>query len=139
MRVLFDSVPAPLFFVSAGQINLQVPFEVAGRSETEVRIERDGVLGLPVTLAVETANPGVFTFADGMRAVVLNQDGSLNGPDLPAFAGEIVTLFATGQGLIAPPLRTGEPAKANPLSRSTTPTIAIGGVTLQAGDVFSPA
>ncbi|MCB1018328.1 MAG: hypothetical protein KDC27_00300 [Acidobacteria bacterium] len=136
VRVLFDGVAAPLFFVSAGQINLQVPFEVTGQSETVVQIERDGVAGLPVSVPVETASPGVFTFADGVRAVALNQDGSLNGPSLPAFAGEIVTLYATGQGLVAPALRTGEPAKANPLSRSTAPTITIGGVTLAASDVF---
>ena len=136
VRVTFDGVPAPLFFVSQRQINLQVPFEVAGKAETVVRAVYDGVAGPPVTIAVEAARPGVFTFADGARAVVLNQDGSLNGPGAPAFRGEVVTVFATGQGLVDPALATGAPAPSDTLRRVANLSVDIGGRAVPQSEVL---
>ncbi len=136
VSVTFDGVPAPLFFVSGGQINLQVPFETAGRNETAIRVRHDGAGSEETTLAVVASQPGLFTFPDGARAIVLNQDGSLNGPDLPAFHGEVVTLFATGQGVVDPALASGAPAPLDPLSRAAGVAVRIGGAEVPPGDVF---
>ena len=136
VRATFDGIPAPLFFVSRGQINLQAPFEIAGRAETVIRVERDGFVGAPVTVPVTAASPGVFTFQDGLRAVALNQDGSVNGPDLPAFRGEVITIFATGQGVVNPALATGARATADPLRLSSPPTVTLNGVPLSSQSVL---
>jgi len=43
-QVTFDNIPAPLIYVSATQINAIVPYEIAGRVNTNVVITRNGVL-----------------------------------------------------------------------------------------------
>ena len=136
VTVTFDEVPAPLFFVSRGQINLQVPFETAGRAETVVRIDYDGAGSPAVSVPVDAARPGLFASPDGARAIVLNQDGTLNSPDLPAFRGEVVTLFATGQGVVDPPLATGAPAPPEPLRRAASPAVSIGGAQIPAENIL---
>lgn len=136
VRVTFDGVPAPLFFVAEGQINLQVPFEVAGKAVSAVQATYDGVAGPAVSVPVVSAQPGLFTFPDGVRAIVLNQDGTLNGPDLPAFRGEVVTLFATGQGVVEPAVASGAPAPLDPLSRAANPAVTIGGAPLAPAELF---
>jgi uncharacterized protein (TIGR03437 family) len=50
------------------------------------------------------AQPGIFT-QDGSGvglAALLNEDGTLNGPENPAAKGSIVVLFATGGGRMTP-------------------------------------
>ncbi len=50
---------------------------------------------------------------------MLNQDGTVNGPENPARTGSIVSLFLTGTGQTSPILREGEVARtieAKPLS-----------------------
>ena len=57
---------------------------------------------------------------------MLNQDGSINSPAERAPRGTIVTIFATGQGSIIPPIPTGKPAPNSPLSGPGNVTAAIG-------------
>ena len=42
VRVLFNDLPAPLLYVQSQQINTIVPFELAGRATTKLRIEYNG-------------------------------------------------------------------------------------------------
>ena len=49
---------------------------------------------------VQTA-PAVFT-VDGVHAVALNQDGSVNSAANPAAVGSVVAVWATGLGPITP-------------------------------------
>ena len=81
-RVLFDGIPAPLLYASAGQVGVLVPNAVAGRSSVDIQVEYRGVLSKAVTLAVLKAHPGIFSF-DGTESgqpAVLNEDGTLNSP-----------------------------------------------------------
>jgi uncharacterized protein (TIGR03437 family) len=50
------------------------------------------------TLAVRQAEPYIFQNSLTGLAAALNQDGSINSPQNPATAGEVVTIFATGGG-----------------------------------------
>lgn len=130
-RVTFDGVPAPLFFVSPGQLNVQVPFEVAGKTSVQVVVNVNGNNSAPVTVPVQAATPALFTRASNGKgaAVVLNLDGSLNGPNNPAAQGSIIQLYATGMGAVNPGALTGVLARsALPLSLSVTaPVVTIGG------------
>lgn len=106
-RVLFDGNPAPLLYVSANQINLQAPFDIAGRPSVKISVEAAGYSASPlVETPVAAAAPGLFTAGES-RAVALNQDSSVNSPQNPAAAGEVVQLFLTGQGLTTPRVETG--------------------------------
>jgi len=134
IRVNFDGIEAPLFFVSFNQLNVQAPFELAGRDSTTIIVSAGGVQSEPVTIPVVSAQPGLFSV--GPQAIVLNQDGSLNGPENPARKGEFVTLYLTGSGTVDPPVPSGAPAPVSPLSRVADVTVEWAGVTGAAEDLF---
>ena len=47
---------------------------------------------------------------------VLNQDGRLNSISNPARRGQVLQIYATGQGDVVPPVEDGVAAPAQPLS-----------------------
>jgi uncharacterized protein (TIGR03437 family) len=94
IQVTFDGVPAPIFFASAGQINVEVPYEVAGKSSTSMLVMSGISAGAPVTIPVLSAEPGLFP-------VALNPDGTLNSKSNPARVGQYISLYATGLGDLA--------------------------------------
>ena len=68
VRVFFDGVPAPLLYASSGQVNVVVPYSVAGESTTQLQLEYLGVLSNPVQLqAAESAPGGVQRQRRGLR------------------------------------------------------------------------
>ncbi len=126
--VMVDGVAAPLFFVSASQINLQIPIESAGKPNATVRIQADGVDPAQFTLGLAPAALGIFS-VDGTRAAAINQDGTLN-TDTPAPVGSVVQFYATGQGVANMPVKTGAPAPLQaPFPAPVTPfSLQIGGL-----------
>ena len=122
VAVSLNGQPAPLYFVSTGQINIQVPYEVSGSTEARLVVTVNGQASDTVTLPVVATKPGLVTR-------VWNQDGSINAPDNPALAGSVVVLYATGQGITNPASRTG----AYPVGSFPEPvlpaTVSIGGLT----------
>lgn len=91
-QVLFDGVPAPLFYAQAGQINAQAPYTVAGQTSTTIEVIYQDVPVNTVSVAVAPSVPGVFSTA-------VNQDGTVNSTANPASAGSYLTIYATGEGL----------------------------------------
>lgn len=113
VRVLFDDVPAPMVFAWSSQLSAIVPFGVAGKSETRVRVEYDGRRSNEVVLPVAAAAPGIFSLnasGEGSGAI-FNQDGTVNTPATPAPAGSVIVIYATGAGQTSP---AGEDGKINP-------------------------
>ena len=85
--LLLGEQASPLYFASSGQLNAQAPVELrpARISQAVARVGRD--LSVPEEVAVAAARPGLFFLpaASGPnRAIVQNQDGSLNSPSNPA-------------------------------------------------------
>jgi uncharacterized protein (TIGR03437 family) len=105
----FDGIPAPLLYVQANQINAIVPFEVAGKQQTVVGLQYKGAVVTPTTLLVAQSVSGIFTTAGpGTQIAALNQDGTLNSPANPAVRGSIVSMWATGLGLLSESYADGE-------------------------------
>jgi uncharacterized protein (TIGR03437 family) len=100
VSVTWNGVPAPLYFVRSDQLNVQVPYELAGATEASLVVTVNGQSSDPITLPVAPTRPGLFPG-------IWNQDGSVNSTDNPAPAGSIVVLYATGQGVTDPPSWTG--------------------------------
>ena len=107
----------PILYAQNGQVNAIAPFTL--------------IPGPPVTVEVEYNvrerglqpqwnRPGRrFSRWTGQvpgQAAMLNQDGTVNGPENPARTGSIVSLFLTGTGQTSPILREGE--LHQPLKRS---------------------
>ena len=108
-RVLFDGVPAPILFASASQINLVAPFGLAGKSTTQLQVERNNSRTPAATVSVLDTAPSIFTMtgAGSGQGAILNQDGSLNSASSPAVKGTVVAVFGTGEGTTDPPVNDG--------------------------------
>ena len=106
VRVLFDGIPAPVVYVSAGQISVVTPYFGTISATTHVQVEYQGVRSDPFPVAVAATAPGLFTAnATGTgQGAILNQDGvTPNSAQAPAPRGSIVTLWGTGEGVTNPP------------------------------------
>jgi uncharacterized protein (TIGR03437 family) len=127
VAVTINGVPAPVLYVSAHQVNAQVPFGILpGPATVVVRVT--GVPSPAFTNTVQPAAPGIFTHAQG-QAAVLNADGSVNTSANPAVVGTIVSLFLTGQGPVAQPVEDGDaPAAGTAVSATLPASATIGGV-----------
>jgi uncharacterized protein (TIGR03437 family) len=129
-EVHFDGVAAPLFYVQSSQINVQAPYAVSGKSATHVEVWRQGKSFGSVDLAVVPAAPALYP-------VVLNADGSANSLARPAATGEMLTLYATGEGLADGPNVSGQTAQS-PFPRPRLPvSLKIANVAAQVVDAFS--
>jgi uncharacterized protein (TIGR03437 family) len=108
-QVLFDSVPAPLVYVSANQINAIVPYQVAGNSSTAIQVFAQGQHSSLFYVPVAAAAPGIFSAnSSGTgQAAAQNQDGTPNSPANPAPRGSVISLYATGEGQSNPAGVTG--------------------------------
>ena len=129
-RVLFNGVLAPLIYVSSGQVSAIVPAAIAGRTNTEMKVEFDGRVSAGIVLPVVTEALGIFTLdASGRgQAAALNQDNSFNIPGRPAVRGSIITLYATGVGQMIPPQEDGRVVMGPVLPRPNRDVIAqVGG------------
>jgi uncharacterized protein (TIGR03437 family) len=116
VQVLVGGVPAPLLYVSSGQINAVVPFEASPTSEFQVSVQGEtsdafGILSPPgpPPLAASTS-VGIFTRdpSGQGQAAALNQDGTPNSASNPAPRGSIVAIWLTGAGNTIPPETDGE-------------------------------
>ena len=130
-RVLFDDVPSPIIYVSAGQTAVVVPFTVAGRQSTAVVAEYKGVRSPAITVPVVAFKPALFTANASGRGPVaaLNQDNSINSASNGAARGSVIQLFGTGSGQTQPPSVDGR-LSINVVPRIALPvTITIAGIT----------
>jgi len=121
-QVQFDRIAAPLLYAGPTQINVVVPQAVSSSDYTHVQlVTPSGVVDGP-TLAVRVAAPYIFQYGlasplqDGTTslAAALNQDGTVNSPQNPAKAGEIVTIFASGGGYLGESRLDGTVVSSDP-------------------------
>lgn len=128
-QVSFGGYTAPLFYVSPGQINLQIPWEVSG---DQVLVQVQTIRGSSniAKLAVVAAAPEIFAVArDGVAiGAVTSTDGKLVDSSAPAYPGNDVSIWCNGLGPLLSPVRTGYAADG-PDPLKGTAQIMIGGGT----------
>ena len=107
-RVLFGNAPAPLIYSSNRQVAAIVPYGVGPLDRVPVRVEYRGRLSGSVSVKVAAAAPGIFTVGATSQGAILNQDGSPNSMQNPAAPGDIVSIYATGEGQTDPPGQDGQ-------------------------------
>jgi uncharacterized protein (TIGR03437 family) len=112
-QVLINNTPAPLVYAGRDQVSAIVPYSVAGRGSTSLRVVSNGVSSNTRSLNVVDAAPAIFTADSSGRggAAALNEDGSVNTASNPAIAGSVVVLYATGEGTTSPAGIDGRPAQ----------------------------
>jgi len=132
----FGGTAAPLFFVSGGQANVQVPWEVAQQSSTTITPMLFSSTGTAQSVTVAQFAPAIFTQnAQGTGAgAILDQNYKPINAANPAVAGTTtILIYCTGLGAVTSNQpATGAPASTNSNNlahTSTTPTVTIGGLT----------
>jgi uncharacterized protein (TIGR03437 family) len=120
-QVLFGGVAAPLLYVSATQVNAQVPFELADVTSLNLVVQNGGNASAPLQVTLLAQDPGVF---DVLKS------GMPVGPGNPVFAGDTLTIYATGLGAVLPALPSGQPGPSGTLAMAAiAPVVSIGGLT----------
>ena len=126
-------LPTPLYFVSGNQINFQIPWELAGKSQASLSVNV-GTQTSPIqTITIATYAPGIFSMnsqGNGQGAILDQSYQLVNGSN-PATAGTtVIQIYCTGLGSVTNQPASGAPAPSNPLARTiATPTVTIGGIT----------
>jgi uncharacterized protein (TIGR03437 family) len=128
---------APLFFVSAGQINAQLPYEATGNG-VQIRVKTAAGASGWVSINVAARAPRVLTVnmaGNGAPILQHHADYKLVSADYPAMAGEIVTLYLVGLGATSPVTVSGAAAgdgsPGKPLNTVADVSVKVGNETAE--------
>ena len=129
----YNGSPGYLTFVSPSQINLQIPWELQGKSSAQVKVVVDGVgYSNVLTIPLVQYNPQLIQSCSGICAIdstTYAAHPAIVSSSNPVHAGDVVELYGNGLGPVNNPPGSGEAAGA---STTTTPvTATIGGQTAQ--------
>ena len=120
VSVQVNGVAAPLYYVSPGQINFQVPWATPTTGTVNVAVVVNGGTSNIGAVPVATAAPGLFVLPSGAAIVQNTPSYSLNDPSNPAPAGSTIVAYLTGTGPVAPAAKDGTPAPSDTLSWATS-------------------
>jgi uncharacterized protein (TIGR03437 family) len=125
--VYFGGAPAPLLYAWGTQVAAVVPYSVNGNS-TDVTVAYQGAVSAVYKATVAASAPGIFTLdASGKgQAVAINADGSVNSAANPANAGDVISIFTTGEGETTPAGVAGQVAAAPLRQTAQTVTVKVG-------------
>ena len=120
-------------FVSGGQINAQVPWELQGQTSGQVKvIYGESYITNIVTVPIANYAPAFFETAPGVVAARDLNANVINSSN-PA-KRERYALYANGLGPVNNQPASGDAASLTTLSQTTTlPTVTIGGQNAQVG------
>jgi uncharacterized protein (TIGR03437 family) len=120
VQVLINNTPAPIVYVSSGQIAAIVPYGI-NTSVAQFQVVNNQQNSNPVTEFVNQTNPGVFTQDESGSgyAAALHANGAPVTASDPAQAGETVAVFASGLGPVFPSILDGVGAPSSPLSKTS--------------------
>jgi uncharacterized protein (TIGR03437 family) len=133
--VRLNDTIAPLLFVSPGQINFQVPWELLTSTTATLQVFTPNGTSPTVTVNVAPAAPGIFNLNTQGVVVIAGTAiwaapvGAIPGvTSRPAMAGDYLTLYCSGLGAVTNNPGDGGPASGTELSYVQAPvTAAIGG------------
>ena len=110
--VSFNGMAAPMIYAWAGQIAAIVPYGITG-TNAQVALTYQGQTSAPFSVPIAASSPGIFTFDSSGHgpAAAINQDGiTPNTAATPTEIGDIISLYATGEGQTTPGGVDGKPA-----------------------------
>jgi hypothetical protein len=126
-QVLIGGVASPLFYISPGQVNAQIPFELEAGKQYQVIVSANGALTTPQPIQLNAGAPAVLQFTSGL-IVAQHQDGTLISDQSPAAPGEFVVLYMSGLGATDITVPSGQPSPSNPPARVLdTPVLTMNG------------
>jgi uncharacterized protein (TIGR03437 family) len=132
VQVLVNGTPIPLLYVSASQINAEMPLGIASGGLTNgivlLQVMNNSMPLPDFRLAVVGSNLAVFENSGSMA--VINQDGTLNKMANPAKLGTVVTIWATGFGTTDSPVDGTVATAANNFCNTCQLTLSNNGTSI---------
>jgi uncharacterized protein (TIGR03437 family) len=121
------SLPGRLLYTGGSQVNVQVPWGLAGQSSVQIRVNVGSTSGVVYTAKVAEYSPAIYETSLS-QAAVLDESYALITTTNRATRGKAVQLFVNGLGAVTNTPETGEAASATNLSRTTnTVSVTVGG------------
>jgi uncharacterized protein (TIGR03437 family) len=123
--VTVNGKPAPLYFVSPGQINAQLPAQTTPGLAT-VLVKNGNTLSNATAIMVPETGPGIFVTGNN-RGVVQNPNHKQNTEANPAKVDDVLVAYFTGGGPVTTKgLLTGMPAplELSPVTGGHTVTVS---------------
>lgn len=121
VTVAVNGQAVPLLYVSALQINFQLPYQTP-LGHASVVVNNGSVSSARFLFNVTAAAPGIFSSPTGApHAAAVNPGVAANDPGHPAAPGSVITVYLTGQGPLDNPVPTGAAAPLTPVSKATLP------------------
>ncbi|MGA3016107.1 MAG: S8 family serine peptidase [Bryobacteraceae bacterium] len=123
------SEPGYVYFVSPGQVNVFVPWELENYASAQVKVTFvESMYSNLVSVALNNYTPAFLMNSGTVADAVDNSTGAIITTSNPATAGEYLQLYCNGLGPVANQPASGDPASLTVLSQTTTPaTVTIGG------------
>jgi len=123
--VLVGGIAAPLFYLSDGQLDVQIPSELAPNQSYPILVSANGAITVPDQIDV-SFKPTVDVLPDGHIVAQHGADSSLVTTSSPAKPGEALVIYLLGMGSTNPSVPSGAPAPSDPLAQVTAqPTITV--------------
>ncbi len=113
-----NGIMAPIYATTPQQVNVQIPWELAGLTEASLKITVDGQESAPV--AIKLADTAPYIFLAGGLPLIARQ--------LPVQPGSLLIIYGTGFGPVRNQPATGSPTTQFTSTTLATPTVTIGGV-----------
>lgn len=115
VQVLVNGKAAPVYYVSSGQINFEIPID-ASTGDGTIQIVRNGTQGNLIYVDINTVVPRFILF-DGGYGIMTTPDGTVTGiPSNPVKVGDTVEIYTLGLGPTSPAVPSGTASPTSPLA-----------------------
>jgi uncharacterized protein (TIGR03437 family) len=119
----------PLFMVSSGQINAQLPFDVVGGAS--MVLSTSGGMTKPFKFNVQSTAPAIFRTGGGGPVIIRTVDGKFITNSTPIHLNQKLIIYLTGLGATTQAVAAGAASPSSPpAAAAVTPTITLGGVNI---------
>jgi uncharacterized protein (TIGR03437 family) len=129
--LMVNGIPVPMLFVSGGQINGQLPFNVDGKAV--MTLHTPGGVSDNFNLNILPGAPSVFRSATagpttGLATIFRADNGEPVTPTNPVHYNDTLIIYATGLGRTSPAIDAGLPAPDDQLAWAVNaPSVTLGG------------
>jgi uncharacterized protein (TIGR03437 family) len=112
VSVTIDTTPCPIYYVSATQLAVIVPYEITSNQTglANIQVNNNGTMSNVVQMYFQDAAPGSFSqnqLGIGLASALHAASGALITKTSPAQGGEYISLYLTGLGTVTPSISDG--------------------------------
>lgn len=135
VRVLLNQIPADMYYVSPGQVNILIPTSLRSGTVT-LQLVNDAAAGPAVNILLGNAAPSLFQM-DATTVIATHGNGPLVTRSAPAKPGEVVVVYATGLGVTTPPAIPNQiPAAIAPLADMSAFQVLLNGTPVDSKSIL---